>query len=151
MSMTMKDFCDGLRAAGAKLAKGEIPEFVLKDFSLEQSLEPEDARKVTASYIRTIMGRVPEVKEVGSVKIKRIKGNDEMPDGFYITINKEPRKKVLTTDDKAMIERRAVEKAFAPLLQLMPNVTDLKGEQLQGAMIAIGRYQEMIERIVKGE
>lgn len=149
--MDMKQFCDGLRKAAAALASGKLETFELTDWGMEQGLAPDDMKKVNASYIRTIMNRSPDVKAIGTVKVRRVNDDPELAPGFYITLNREPRRKVLTNDDVAEIEKRAVAKAFAQLLQTIPNITDLSGEKLEGAAVGISRYQAMIDQIAKGE
>lgn len=147
MTMTMKDFCDGLRLAGDKLASGELEFFHLRDGDLEMNLSAEDLRKVRPSYIRTIMNRVASVKELGTVKIARADGID-LAQGYVITINRDTKRKVFTDKDLPSIKQKAVEKAINHILDVMPNIADLDGEQLQGAAIAIKRYQDLIRNMI---
>ena len=147
MSMTMKEFCDGLRQAAGKLASGEIEFFHLRDGDLEMNLSGDDLRKVRPSYIRTIMNRVAGVKELGTVKITRADGI-EMAQGYVITINRDVKRRVFNEKDLPAIRQKAVEKAINHVLGVMPNVADLDGDQLQGAAIAIKRYQDLIKSII---
>lgn len=147
---TTKEFCDNLRLLAKKLASGELPEYIVTDAIIEGNLDEQDQKKVNASYIRTIMNRVPEVKEIGTVSISRTDPIEDAP-GFKIVINREAKRQVFTKNDLPAIEKRMSERIAKRLLSTMPNITDLEGEQLQGAAIGIKRYQDLIKSIADGE
>lgn len=147
---TTKEFCDNLRLLAKKLASGELPEYIITDATIDGNLDEQDQKKVNASYIRTIMNRVPEVKEIGTVSISRTDPIEDAP-GFRIVINREAKRQVFTKNDLPAIEKRMSERIAKRLLSTMPNITDLEGEQLQGAAIGIRRYQDLIKSIAEGE
>ncbi|EBW6537207.1 hypothetical protein DP733_24310, partial [Salmonella enterica subsp. enterica serovar Agona] len=99
-------------------------------------------------YIRTIMNRVPDVKEIGTVSITRTDPVEEAP-GFKVAINREAKRQVFTKNDIPALEKRIGERIAKRLLNTMPNITDLEGEQLQGAAIGIKRYQDLIKSMVE--
>lgn len=150
MEMTTKEFCDQLRIQATRLANGELEKVTIKDWDLEMALGGQ-ASKINASYIRTIMNRSPDVKALGTVKVKRIKDDVDMPDSYEITLCREPKRKVLTSDDVARLEAAWRVKFVKHLLATQPRITDLKGEQLEGAAIALERFMAMIEEMAKGE
>lgn len=151
MEYTTKDYCDFLRNLGVKLASGEIEEYRLSLLDLGERLSGDDFYKVTrgTSYSRTIINRVQEVKAIGAISIKVEETAD---DKFYVfTLNRDVKRKVLTTEDVEAIERKAVTKALASLVQTMPNIADLAGEKAEGALIMAQRYQALINGMMKGE
>lgn len=141
---TTKEFCDSLRVLAKKLASGELPDYVITDATITDNLDEDDQKKINASYIRTIMNRVPEVKEIGSVSITRTDPIEDAP-GFKVSINRDAKRKVFTESDLPVIERRLKEKLLKGITSTMPNITDLEGEQLQGAAIAVKRYQDLLK------
>lgn len=147
---TTKEFCDNLRELAKKLASGDIQYYVIPDALIENNLDEQDQKKINASYIRTIMNRVPEVKEIGTVSISRTDPIEDAP-GFKVAINREAKRQVFTKSDLPAIEKRMSERIAKRLLSTMPNITDLEGEQLQGAAIGIKRYQDLIKSIAEGE
>lgn len=148
--MSSKDFCDGLRDGARKLASGEKESTYLRDIDIQTVLGENAGRvKVTPAYIRTTMNRVAEVKEVGSVSVRRVTGDPELPDGYRISLVKETRKRVFTDKDLPGIKQKANAKLVKELLNIMPNIADLEGEQLQGAAIGIKRYQDLIKSMVE--
>ncbi|UUT40936.1 hypothetical protein [Salmonella phage GSP032] len=145
---TTKEFCDNLRELAKKLASGDIQYYVIPDALIENNLDEQDQKKINASYIRTIMNRVPEVKEIGTVSISRTDPIEDAP-GFRIVINRDAKRQVFTKSDLPAIEKRMSERIAKRLLSTMPNITDLEGEQLQGAAIGIKRYQDLIKSMVE--
>lgn len=150
MEFTTKDYCDWLRSLGAKLASGEIEEYRMSLLDLAEKLDGDGYYKVTrgTSYSRTIINRVPEVKAVGAISIKV----DETPeDKFYVfTLNRDVKRKVLTTEDVDGLKEKWRTKFIAQLLSTQPRITDLQGDELKGAAIALERFAEMIQNM-KGE
>lgn len=144
-----KEFCDKLREGAEMLASGKEHIF-LREFDI-QTMLGDSAEGINQSYIRTIMNRVPSVKAIGTIKIKRVIGSDELPDGYHITLNREPRRKVVTNDDLPKLEQSWKVKFINQLLKTSPMISDLRGEQLQGAAIAIERFAEMLKEMVKDD
>ena len=93
---------------------------------------------------------MPEVKAVGKVSIKTVT-DDEGVKNIVITINKNPRRKQLTTDDLEVIERKTREKFAKRLMGFMPNVMHLEGDKRDGAIEGIALYQDMIKKMAEGE
>ena len=150
MKKTSTEFADWLRSESVRLATGEIDEIFFSDFQLDQALNEVDRNKITASYIRTVMNRVGEIKEIGRVKVRRTDGADRAI-GFSITINKQPTTKVFSEKDvpriKAMERRRFAER----LLGFMPSVMHLEGDEREGAIKMVGMYQDMIKKMMEDE
>lgn len=147
MKVTSKEFCKSLREQAGKIASGE--EVVLRSIDLERFLEQDDLRKINASYIRMTLNRTPEIKEVGTVKVTRTDTALE-GDGYRITINKATKRRVYTEKDIPEIKQRLREKIVKQIMKVQPKISDLKGDQLEGAAIALSRMSEMLEDMIKG-
>ena len=148
MKVTSKEFCKSLRDQAAKIASGE--EVILRSIDLERYLTEEDLKKINASYIRMTLNRTPEIKAVGVVSVARTDAALE-GDGFRITINRDAKRKVVTSEDVPAIERKAANRVRKKLLEAMPNIADLKGDELQGAATMAERYQAMIRKMITEE
>lgn len=142
-TMSMKEFCDKLREAAKKaIVDGSVP---LPLMFIMTKLDPDDARKVTAGYIRTTVNRVPEVKEAGSISVRKRTNEDGVEYYDLVFVNGVSSRKTVYNKDQVMqAKQKAVNKVVEMLLQLNPNVTDLEGDELAGAMKAIKRYQDLI-------
>ena len=142
-AMNMKEFCDKLRDAAKKaIVDGNVP---LPLMFIMTKLDPDDARKVTAGYIRTTVNRVPEVKEAGSISVRKRTNEDGVEYYDLVFVNGvSSRKTVYNKDQVNQAKNKAVNKVVEMLIQLNPNVTDLEGDELAGAMKAIKRYQDLI-------
>ena len=151
MTMTSKEFCDMLRVNAASLANGDVSELQIKELDLQCNIAPEDLRKINASYIRTIMNRTPEVKAVGAVKVERVRGDADIPDCYRVTINKNPKRRLLTDEELPKLESKWRAKFIAQLLKTQPRISDLEGDRLEGAAIALERMNEMLNEMVKME
>lgn len=147
MKVTSKEFCKSLREQAGKIASGE--EVVLRSIDLERFLEQDDLRKINASYIRMTLNRTPEIKEVGTVKVTRTDTALE-GDGYRITINRATKRRVYTEKDIPEIKQRLREKIVKQIMKVQPKISDLKGDQLEGAAIALSRMSEMLEDMIKG-
>lgn len=143
----MKDFCNGLREKAKSIADGEP--LIIPLAMLAQRLHPEDAKKVTASYIRTILVRTPEIKEKGSVSIKKCVC-PERGEYLEVTLNENKKRRIITTDDLPAIKEAAVSSAFAKFMNIQPDITDLEGDQLIGATVALRRMKDLIKSMTKG-
>nr|CAI9421007.1 hypothetical protein NTNURWAK_00065 [Escherichia phage morffagbaw] len=141
-------FCDTLRDIGRAIGSGERETVFMPEVYLRSRVEGGDT--ITASYMRQIINRVPEVKQKGVISIKR-KVTDE-GDGFVFTLTEAKSKpRVLTGDDIAKLEIKWRAKFIAQLLKTQPRISDLEGERLEGAAIALERMNEMLNEMVKME
>lgn len=150
MTMTAREFTAELEKAIVLVASGEKEEIRFSTGMLTLNVLPEEQHKITTAYMRMTLNRVPEVKAVGKVSIKTVT-DDEGVKNIVITINKNPRRKQLTTDDLEVIERKTREKFAKRLLGFMPNVMHLEGDKLDGAIEGIALYQNMIKKMAEGE
>lgn len=150
MTMTAREFTAELEKAIVLVASGEKEEIRFSTGMLTLNVLPEEQHKITTAYMRMTLNRVPEVKAVGKVSIKTVT-DDEGVKNIVITINKNPRRKQLTTDDLEVIERKAMEKFAKRLLGFMPNVMHLEGDKRDGAIEGISLYQDMIKKMAEGE
>lgn len=146
MKATSKEFCQELRKQAQKIADGEPLE--IRMLMLESMLAPEDVRKINASYLRMTLNRTPEIKAVGTVRVTRLDTATE-GEGFRVTINREPSRRVITNDDLPALEERWKAKFIKHLLETAPRITDLEGDQLTGAAIALERFAAMLEKMAK--
>lgn len=146
-----KELCDKIREAGAALGRGDQSEirlpysYILGHFGGDF----DQANKINSAYIRTIVNRVPEVKAAGRISIKRVEDVDGVV--FVMSINRDPKRKILTSEDIPAIERKARMKLAKQLLNLMPNVMHLEGDKRDGAIEGIALYQDMIKKMAEGE
>lgn len=141
------EFAADMRVAIEKVADGSEPFMRIPLAFIENAIA--EPKKINPSYIRTTLNRVPCVKAVGKISVKLEENDGAM---FYkVTINRDAKRKVITNDDLPALKARAVNKALQALTEYMPNVTDLEGEQLQGAIIGIQRFQVMIKSMMEAE
>lgn len=150
MTMTAREFTAELEKAIVLVASGEKEEIRFSTGMLTLNVLPEEQHKITTAYMRMTLNRVPEVKAVGKVSIKTVT-DDEGVKNIVITINKNPRRKQLTTDDLEVIERKTREKFAKRILGFMPNVMHLEGDKRDGAIEGIALYQDMIKKMAEGE
>ncbi|QPD96131.1 hypothetical protein [Enterobacter phage N5822] len=142
-----------LREMAVKLASGEYGNGVAVTYMLILELCDQDfdrAGKITAGYIRTIMNRVPEIKAKGAVSVKS-EDHEQHGKYFAVTLNTDPKRRVLTSEDVEHIERKACNKFAKRLLGFMPNVMHLEGDKRDGAIEGIALYQDMIKKMAEGE
>ena len=150
MTMTAREFTAELEKAIVLVASGEKEEIRFSTGMLTLNVLPEEQHKITTAYMRKTLNRVPEVKAVGKVSIKTVTDDDGVKN-IVITINKNPRRKQLTTDDLEVIERKTREKFAKRILGFMPNVMHLEGDKRDGAIEGIALYQDMIKKMAEGE
>lgn len=149
-SMTAKDFCDSLREAIVKVVNGEHDEIRFSTAMISAMCAPEEAAKLTTSYMRVVLNRVPEVKAVGRASIKSARNEDGMAE-YVITINRDVKRKVLTSNDLDSLHAKWQAKFIKQLLNTQPRITDLDGDKLAGAAIAMERFAEMLKDMIKEE
>lgn len=145
---TTKEFCDNLRLLAKKLASGELPEYIITDATIDGNLDEQDQKKVNASYIRTIMNRVPEVKEIGTVSISRTDPIEDAP-GFRIVINRDTKRRIVTTNDLPAIKEHEREKLVEKIMRISPDFSHLDDEKALVAMRAVATFKDLIKEIAK--
>lgn len=148
--MTAREFTAKMEEAIVKVVSGEEQEIRFSAGMMLSMVDHDEAQKLTPAYMRTTLNRVPEVKATGKVSIKTTT-DDDGTKFFVVTVNKNPRKKQLTTDDLEVIERKTREKFAKRLLGFMPNVMHLEGDKRDGAIEGIALYQDMIKKLAEGE
>lgn len=148
--MTAREFTAKMEEAIVKVVSGEEQEIRFSAGMMLSMVDHDEAQKLTPAYMRTTLNRVPEVKATGKVSIKTTT-DDDGTKFFVVTVNKNPRKKQLTTDDLEVIERKTREKFAKRLLGFMPNVMQLDESERVGAMKGIELYQDMIKKMADGE
>lgn len=148
MEMTAREFTAELEKAIVLVASGEKEEIRFSTGMITANVSPEEQGKLTTAYMRMTLNRVPEVKAVGKVSIKTVTDDDGLTQ-MVITINRNPRKKQLTTDDLDVLQAKWQAKFIKQLLNTQPRITDLDGEKLAGAAIALERFAEMLKDMIK--
>lgn len=148
MAMTAREFTAELEKAIVLVASGEKEEIRFSTGMITANVSPEEQGKLTTAYMRMTLNRVPEVKAVGKVSIKTVTDDDGLTQ-MVITINRNPRKKQLTTDDLDVLQAKWQAKFIKQLLNTQPRITDLDGEKLAGAAIALERFAEMLKDMIK--
>lgn len=148
--MTAREFTAKMEEAIVKVVSGEEQEIRFSAGMMLSMVDHDEAKKLTPAYMRTTLNRVPEVKATGKVSIKTTT-DDDGTKFFVVTVNKNPRKKQLTTDDLEVIESKTREKFAKRLLGFMPNVMHLEGDKRDGAIEGIALYQDIIKKMAEGE
>ena len=148
MAMTAREFTAELEKAIVLVASGEKEEIRFSTGMITANVSPEEQGKLTTAYMRMTLNRVPEVKAVGKVSIKTVTDDDGLTQ-MVITINRNPRKKQLTTDDLDVLQAKWQAKFIKQLLNTQPRITDLDGERLAGAAIALERFAEMLKDMIR--
>ena len=148
MAMTAREFTAELEKAIVMVASGEKEEIRFSTGMITANVSPEEQGKLTTAYMRMTLNRVPEVKAVGKVSIKTVTDDDGLTQ-MVITINRNPRKKQLTTDDLDVLQAKWQAKFIKQLLNTQPRITDLDGDKLAGAAIALERFAEMLKDMIK--
>lgn len=148
MAMTAREFTAELEKAVVLVASGEKEEIRFSTGMITANVAQEEQGKLTTAYMRMTLNRVPEVKAVGKVSIKTVTDDDGLTQ-MVITINRNPRKKQLTTDDLDVLQAKWQAKFIKQLLNTQPRITDLDGDKLAGAAIALERFAEMLKDMIK--
>lgn len=149
-SMTAKEFCGQLCQGAIQIVNGEREEIRFPTVMIQAHVIPDDVAKVTPAYMRTVINRVPEVKAAGRMSIKR-EQDDSGIIHYVIRLNTNVRRKVLTDNDVSALESKWRAKFIRELLNRPPRITDLEGDELKGAAIAIERFCSMLESMKEGE
>lgn len=145
-------FTDKLREAAKALASGSKDEIVLSAGFLEYELSGKKAATTPGAYIRTIMGRVPEVKEIGTIKVKKSICEDVDSDYlgmeiYTVTVSKEKRKKVFNKAEVDRAKRDAVAKAAERFLLVSPCLANYTPEEYA----TIAKVMQEIHGIIKDQ
>lgn len=148
--MQNQSFNDKLRLAARALATGELPELIIPYSAISKALAGKKSMEAPASYIRTIMNRVSEVREVGSVKVK--KGECKNPehdyfgmDVFTITICTSDRKTIYDKKDVERIKKATARKVAEKMLTLSPNLANYAPEEYATLAKAVAEFHEIIK------
>lgn len=141
------EFAADMRVAIEKVADGSEPFMRIPLAFIENSIA--EPKKINPSYIRTTLNRVPCVKAVGKISVKLEENDGAM---FYkVTINRDAKRKVLTSNDLDSLHAKWQAKFIKQLLNTQPRITDLDGDKLDGAAIALERFAEMLKDMIKEE
>lgn len=146
--MTTSKFCDILRDIGRALASGEKSEVVMPVAYRDAQLGIDSP--MTPQYMRQVINRVPEVKAKGRASVKQ-REDEEGVKSFVFTLNEEKRKTIYTPDDLPRLEQGWRVKFIKHILKTNPVITDLRGEQLEGAAIALDRFAQMLRDMCDDE
>lgn len=127
-------FTEQLRKAAKALASGDKKEIVIPVGYITTQLTGKKSCDNPSSYVRTTMSRVPEVKAIGTVKIKKSMCTDDDSnlfgmEVFTITLSSEKRKTVYSKADVDRIKRHAVAKAAERFMMLSPNLANYAPEE----------------------
>lgn len=147
--MTNKEFCNQLRDVARAIGEGKQDEVRMPNAYIMAVLGAEESKKITQSYIRQIIER--ELKKYG--KRPSIK-TDKDEDGkitYVMSALAGEKVRVIERKDLPAIQAKAINKVLSHILDVIPNIIDLEGEQLDGARIAISRYQDMIRKMIVSE
>ena len=141
--MNSKEFCNLLREIAIALAEGKQEVVEMPRAYIDANLDPTDAAKITPSYARTIMNRLAEVKEVGSISVKYNQDVEGVMK-FIFTLNKSQKRKVIyTKDDIPRIQAKAIKQ----VLQVSPDMGHLEPEGVVVAVDIIKRYKDLIRNM----
>lgn len=125
----------------------------------DEMIEFEKVKGLKSSYIYNTAARVKRLQELdlkAKYEIVFVDEDGELQSGslltdglgykamriFLIDGAVKPASRVRSDAEN---EAKAVERFKARLLKISPNILDLQGEQQEGALIALARYQEMIK------
>lgn len=144
--ITSKEFCDQLREAAKKAAGGEVIKLPISYITAK--VNQEDAKKINSSYIRTIMNRVPDVKEAGTVSVKKMT-RDDGAEYYEIAINKDTKRRVITTNELPSIKEHEREKLIDKIMKVSPDFSHMDDEQALIAMRAVAAFKELIKEVAK--
>lgn len=146
--MTNKEFCDQLREVAHAIGKGDQEIVSMPRSYIEINLGTE-ANKINTAYMRSIMQR--EMKKYGmTISISTSKNED----GFtvYTFAAKDGvKKRTFTSDELPQLELKWKAKLIKQLLMQQPRITDLQGDQLTGAAIALERFAQMLKDMCDDE
>lgn len=148
--MESMSFNDKLRKIAREIAIGEKSGVIISVEEVKDELYGKTSAANPASYIRTIMSRVPEVKERGTIKIKKsICDNDESKlfgqEIYTVTVTQETRKTVYNKADVERIKRQAIAKTAEKFLLLSPNLANYTPDEYA----TVAKVMQEIHALVK--
>lgn len=148
--ITSTDFCEKLREGVRSMVNGDLPEIRVNSAWVEQNIDEEDAQKLTPAYLRNITVR--EAMKFGrSVGLKTVTDDDTGNRIIIIRLKDSKKARVVNEKDIPHLESQWKRKFIKHLLKTTPRITDLEGDELKGAAIAIERFIAMIEEHAEGE
>jgi len=149
--MTAEVIRSWIRAKGVELSKGQVQneagELVLEINKSAMYATCDDgflADKLTANYVRMMLSRVPEIREVGTVSVKA----DKEFDGFNVRLSIGTHHKRLPSKQQAM-DNNCVRVAMREVRRFNPDLTTLPGEPLAAAVSVINQYREFAASMIK--
>lgn len=148
--MENQSFNDKLRAAARALAIGDIQELVIPFNAIVAALAGKKSATSPASYIRTTMNRVAEVREAGTVKVKKGECNNPESDYFgmdvlTITICTTDRKTIYDKKDVERIKKATARKVAEKILTLSPNLANYAPEEYATLAKAVAEFHELVK------
>lgn len=147
--MTNKEFCDQLREVARAIGEGKQEEVRMPRAYIMAVLGIEESEKITQSYIRQIIER--ELKKYGKRPSVKTDKDEDGTITYIMSALAGEKVKVIERKDLPALQAKAVNKTLSHILDVIPNIIDLEGDQLDGARIAISRYQEMIRKMMVNE
>lgn len=150
--MENMSFTEQLREAAKALANGDKQEITIPVGYITTQLSGKKSSENPASYVRTTMSRVPEVKASGTIKIKKSMCVDEDSnmfgmEVFTVTLNREKRKTVYTKADVERAKRQSVAKAAERFMTISPNLANYSVSEYT----TIAKMMQEISEIVKAQ
>lgn len=133
---------DNLRKYGVELATGERDKLLLRDSLLDSCSDPDFASKITKSYLRNTLMRIPEIRDAGTISITR--NHDEDWPGFLVTFNRGKFTKGYRRNESNAI-RQAENKLIDRILAMSPALEDCSTDEIAISVEAIKRYKAIIE------
>lgn len=145
--ITPEQIRDKMKDEARKLAIGEIESTPLNIKGIaEYCTDEKFYLKLTPQYVRMVMSRVPEVIERGRIAIKTERDEESNSPVYIITMKRGVKpKKVFNESDLPRLERSWRDRLIEQLLKTQPNVTDLEGDMLLGAIEGIKRFMAVLE------
>lgn len=148
--LTSKEFCDKLREGVQAMVAGSTPNMRINMAWLDMNIDPNDRQKLTYQYVRNTMNREAE-KHGKAISIKSDTCDDTGHDFWIATLKDCKKARIVNEKDVPAIQARAVEKFAKQILNFMPNVMHLEGEERNGALEGIALYQKMIRELLNGD
>lgn len=146
-----QSFTDKLRSLAVELANGEREEIRITESLLAIELSGKKSADNPASYIRMTMNRVPEVKEAGSITIKKKEVDDTESDDFGVVyysvkITKSKRKRVYTKAEVAAIRQEERRKTAQKIMEISPSISNYAPEEYAVLARVVSDMHEIIKR-----
>lgn len=143
--LTGEQFRDNLREGARNLVSGFRDEIAIPLSFIESGLEVGMTGKVTQSYVRNIMNRVPEVIAAG--KTIRVKVNKQYEKGpaMVMTATEGRSEKQRQESDIKRREKAAHMREFMGLVNnLMPDTAGMSDEEIVATVRTVNNYRDLI-------